>query len=141
MANNEVVVELDVELEMQELLLIGGDLASRGAEYMVDELKRLIPRSDIPSEPGQPPHSSGRLLESLFPTRPKLRKKANAIIAYAWSKLTVGKNKVPLLLLLDQGFGPAAPRPVLEQAAAAAQKRLDVDVARVNQELRQNTGS
>lgn len=140
MANNVVRVEIDVELEIQELLLLGGDLAAQGAEFMVEEVKSLIRLNEEPSRPGDPPHSSGRLRDSFFASKPKVTRDGRAIVAYAWSKLTVGAERVPLPILLDQGFGPIEPRPFLTAAARRAQARLDGEVQKLNARLRARAG-
>lgn len=129
-----VTIDLDIEAEMAVVWLEAGELALQGAEMIAEELRAAIPHSDIPSAPGQPPHSSGRLLESIKSAM-KARRKGDRIFANAYTLLTL-PGGASLLLSLDQGLEHIAPRPVIEAAVRRAGERLQARVQQVNQQFR-----
>lgn len=104
-----------------------GTLAEVGAELLRDEIKSRVPESDIPSEPGQPPHSPGPYRDSWHASGAKRR--GDAVVAWTYSMAKRGDGS-SLARALEFGDHQAnlSPRPHVRGATDVARAALDATV-------------
>lgn len=126
MARHEARLDINENAITAEMLLEYGYLAEEGAKILEEEIKALIPDSEGPSPPGQPPHSPGPLRDSFHAGSAK--RKGNRMTAWTFS-LAEASDGSSLPELLDKGSANVAPRPFLDQAEINAQRRIDAMAA------------
>lgn len=127
MARREAVVTLDINAEVAALALEYGHLAERGAQLIAERIRESIPLSEIPSLPGQPPHSRGNYRGSWRHGRAKRR--GMRVTAYTYSMMSTAQG-VPLALVLEDGLGRIEPRPHWRAAVERARREMDGEVSR-----------
>jgi hypothetical protein len=130
-----VTFELDIPAAMDVLIREAGALSVLGAEMIAAELRDAIPLTKKRSKPGDPPHSSGPLIKSIK-SEPSYKVEPDRVVAHAYTNMQAPREGGPLLLVLDQGRGKIAPRPVIHAAVNRARERLQSRVEQVNQQFR-----
>lgn len=125
--------DLNVDLEIAKVALQIGHLAEQGADLIAEEVRESIDVSDLPSAPGEAPHSTGPYRDSWKSGKAKRRK--NSVVAYAFS-MAETEGGESLAEVLEEGRGPIHPHPHWRQAVERARKRLDAVVARMNAQMR-----
>lgn len=131
----DVQMNLDIDAEVAALAVELAGLANAGAQILAEEIRSLIQISEIPSEPGQPPHSTGPLRDS-WKHSPAHRSRRNRdqVVAYAYSMASTDKGE-SLNEILDEGRGPVYPHPFLNSGIIRATARLDRLLQQTQSEL------
>lgn len=106
---------------------------SRGAAIVDEEVSARIQQQAEPSKPGEFPASpTGKYLRSWQHTPAVIYD--DAVVAYAFSPAE-HSDGFPLALALDEGRDDIAPRPHIDAAMAAAERRIEALVRRAEGDL------
>ena len=131
---NGVRFELDIEQDLARLALEAIPIAETAAEILVDEIKARIPLTDIVSEPGEPPNSTGPYRESWKST--KARRRGDFVQANTFADPKEIPPKLPAILEYGSRETGLAPRPHVRPAEEARAARVDSEVQRLNAQNR-----
>lgn len=130
MARRPVKVDLDIDSALAQIALDAIPLVQEATEFLRDEIKSRIPISDIPSEPGGPPHSTGPYRESWKAGR--VRRRGDSVVGSTYS----APEGVPVKQAAVLEFGSleigVAPRPHVRPAEDERERHMEAVVRQAN---------
>lgn len=135
MANRRVKVDFDIDQNIARLALEATPIVETAAEIMAEEVKARIALTEVPSEPGQPPHSTGPYRDAWKHTRARRRRDFVQADTFADPKEGI-PPKLPAILEYGSRETNLAPRPHVRPAEEARAERMEAEIARLNAQNR-----